>query len=103
MTKKSNEKIGLEEAISSLRDEILSAMDKATREKLKFELLEVDLEFQVEIEKKREGKLDVKLAGVGGSVTKTTNSTVRLKLKPDFETENGKQSPKLLGKPPKKK
>lgn len=78
-------KIGLKEAIGALRTELSEAMKDAANEQLRFEVGEINLEFQVELERAVEGSAGIKFyvveLGGKGSATTSTTHTVKIALK----------------------
>ncbi len=80
------EKIGLKEAIASLRSELSESILASAGEEIRFEVNQIDLKFQVEVERKKEGSGGIKfwvisLGGKGSHAEKDTH-TVSLSLKP---------------------
>ena len=79
-------RIGLKEAIGTLRAELSEAVLAAGDEKLRFEVGEITLEFQVEIERAGEasGKVNFWVVELGGSGSQTARRThtVCIPLKP---------------------
>lgn len=80
------ERIGLKEAISVLRSELTASILTSADEQLRFEVGEVTLEFQVNLERSAQGsgKVSVWVIEVGteGAITSGTTHTVRIPLKP---------------------
>jgi Trypsin-co-occurring domain 2 len=81
--------IGLQEAIAALRAELSDAITASAGEQLKFEVGEMQLEFQVEVERVAEGSGGIRfwVVELGGkaSRTSTTSHTVAIPLKPVTE------------------
>jgi len=79
-------RIGLEDAISALRQELIESIVAAQGEGLRFEVGEVKIEFQIEVERSTEAKGGIKfwvaeLGGSGGQKDKSTHK-VTIPLKP---------------------
>ena len=79
-------RIGLEEAIAALRQELIASVVASQGERLRFEVGEITMEFQVEVERSVESKGGVKfwvveLSGGGGQKDKSTHK-VTIPLKP---------------------
>ena len=93
------ERIGLKNAIGALREELSEAILAATNEDLKFQVGEITLEFQVEVELAAEGsgKVNFWVVEIGGSGSRTSSTThkVSVPLKPT--TVDGQ--PVLTGSP----
>ncbi len=79
-------RIGLKEALSALRQELSEAILAAPNEWLRFQVDEVTLQFQVEVERTTEGGGGIKfwVVELGGkrAATSTTTHTVTIPLKP---------------------
>ena len=80
------QRIGLKEALSALRQELSEAILAAPNEWLRFQVDEVTLQFQVEVERTTEGGGGIKfwVVELGGkhAATSTTTHTVTIPLKP---------------------
>ena len=80
------ERIGLKEAISSLRAELSESILAAADEKLQFEVGDINLEFKAEIERAVEGSAGIKIyvvdIGGKGAQTSSTAHTIQIALKP---------------------
>ncbi len=74
--------IGLKEAIRALRVEIYDALDEAD-ENLSFTLGDIELEFQLEIEKKADAGIKFWLANLSGSASQTKTHSVKFVLQPN--------------------
>ena len=79
-------RIGLEEAIAALRQELIASVISSQREALRFEVGEITMEFHVEVERSNEVKAGIKfwvveLGGGGGQKDKSTHK-VTIPLKP---------------------
>ena len=78
-------RIGLKDAVHALRTELLESMKAGEDEKLRFEVGEISLEFQVEVE--RSGEIDGKVSvwvlefGAKGSLASTTTHKLTIPLK----------------------
>lgn len=79
-------RIGLKEALSALRQELSEAILAAPNEWLRFQVDEVTLQFQVEVERTTEGGGGIKFwvveLGCKRAATSTTTHTVTIPLKP---------------------
>ena len=80
------ERIGLPEAIAALRQELIESIVAAQGEKLRFEVGEVLMEFQVEVEKSIDGKGGIKFwvveMGAGATSKDKAIHKVTVELKP---------------------
>jgi len=80
------ERIGLEEAIAALRQELIASIIASQGEGLRFEVGEVTMEFHVEVERGADTKGGIKfwVVELGGSGEKKDKSThkVIIPLKP---------------------
>lgn len=80
------ERIGLKEAIGALREELSESILTATNETLQFQVGEIVLEFQVQMEwsVKGESKINFWVVDIGGSGSRNSSTThsVRIPLKP---------------------
>ena len=80
------ERIGLTEAISALRSELSESILAAAREDLRFQVNDITMEFQVEIEKAASGSAGIKfwVVQLGGEASRTSTFTHSLSfsLKP---------------------
>lgn len=80
------DRVGLAEAIASLRAELYEAMTEGAGKLIKFGVGGVDLEFQTEVA--REGGVNGKVrfwvveAGASGTVTSTSTQTIKIHLEP---------------------
>jgi Trypsin-co-occurring domain 2 len=79
-------KIGLEETIAALRQELIASIIASQGEGLRFEVGEVIVEFHVEVERNTDAKGGIKfwvveLGGGGGQKDKSTHK-VTIPLKP---------------------
>ena len=75
-------KIGLREAIASLRSELESAITDAANKDLRFEVGEIKLEIQVQVEKGGKGGIKFWVAELGGNVSRKNTHTITIPLKP---------------------
>lgn len=84
------ERIGLKEAIEMLRVELSESIAAATDEKLRFEVGQITLEFQVEVERSVEGSGGVKFwvveLGAKGSHGSTHTHKITIPLTPVGQT-----------------
>ena len=80
------EPIGLKEAIGALRKELSESIIAAADEKLKFEVGEITLEFQVEVERTDELSGGIKFwvveFGAKDSLSSTHTHTITIPLRP---------------------
>lgn len=79
-------RIGLEEAIAALRQELIASVVASQGEHLRFEVGEITMEFHVEVERSAEAKGGIKfwvveLGGGGGQKDKSTHKVI-IPLKP---------------------
>lgn len=80
-------KIALAEMVEELRSELQVAAEKGKGKDLRFELGEVTLEAQVEVERKAEGKAGLKFwvltsAEASAGIAKTSTQKIVLQLRP---------------------
>lgn len=79
-------RIGLTEAIMALRSELTESVRAAAREELRFEVGQITLELQIEVERSIEGGGGVKawVVEIGGKGSRTLKNThtVTIPLKP---------------------
>lgn len=80
------ERIGLQEAIASLRAELIESVVASQRERLRFEVGEITMEFQIEMERSTEAKGGIKFwvveSGIGGTDNDKNMHKVVIPLKP---------------------
>lgn len=80
------DEIELADAVRSLRAELEGAMAEASRERLQFEAMSIDMEFQVGITRSGEGSAGVKFwvveLGGKGAYAREAIQKVRFTLKP---------------------
>jgi hypothetical protein len=81
--------VGLAEAIATLREELLTAVDEGKDKAMRFRLAPVDLSLQVAITKEADGKIGWKVLGLGGSYTSVTTQTLGLRLEPVWRHDDG--------------
>lgn len=78
--------IGLREAVGALRAELSESIAASAEERLRFEVGEMELEFQITIERVKEGSGGIRfwVVDLGGKASKasTTTHTVTIPLKP---------------------
>lgn len=79
-------RIGLKEAIEALRLELGESIQASVDESLRFEVEQINLEFQVEIEKSAEasGNISFWVVNIGssGSISSTSTHTINMQMKP---------------------
>ena len=80
------ERIGLKDAMSALRSELSESILAAAREDLRFQVDDISMQFQVEVERAVGVSGGIKFwvvqLGAEGSRTSTTTHTLSLTLKP---------------------
>lgn len=80
------QRIGLKQALAALRHELYEAIRAAANEPLRFEVGEITLQFQVEVERTTEGEGGIQfwVVELGGkhAASSTTTHTVTIPLKP---------------------
>jgi hypothetical protein len=74
--------LGLVEAIQSLREELAAAVTAGGREALRFEVGQIEMTFQVQVEKTGKGGVKFWVVEVGGELSHTTTHTVKVPLTP---------------------
>lgn len=78
--------IGLREAVEALRAELSESIAASAEEKLRFEVGEMELEFQIAVERVKEGSGGIRFwvveLGGKGSKASTVTHTVKIPLKP---------------------
>jgi hypothetical protein len=91
------ERIGLKEAIGALRSELSEAILAAAGEDLQFQVPDVSMEFQVEIEKSAgaSGGIRFWVVELGGEASRTSTNTHSLNFSLKPVTADGK--PVLTG------
>ena len=84
------DKIGLDDAISAVRHELMRAMEAGTGEGLRFRVDAVEMEFQAVVTTQADASAKVRFwvveAGAGGTVGSESTHTIRVKLGPVTET-----------------
>jgi Trypsin-co-occurring domain 2 len=101
----SQQRIGLQEAISGLREELIESINSAQEKELLFNVEEITMEFQIEVELNVEAKGGIKVyvaeIGLDGTLKNKNVHKVVISLKP--EQNNGinpqigsKDKPKLI-------
>jgi hypothetical protein len=79
-------RIGLREAIDALRAELIESMGASQEERLRFEVGEITMEFQIEVERSAEAKGGIQFwvveLGGGGAVKDKDVHKVVIPLKP---------------------
>jgi hypothetical protein len=81
--------IGLAEAITALREELLEAIDTGEDAPVRFRLAPVELSLQVAVTKEGSGKIGWHVLGLGASYESATTQTLRLRLEPLWRKANG--------------
>ena len=80
------ERIGLQEAIASLRAELIESVNASHGERLRFEVGEITMEFQIEVERSAEATGGIKFwvveLGTGGTAKDKDVHKVVIPLKP---------------------
>jgi hypothetical protein len=79
-------RIGLQEAITALRAELIESVEASRGERLRFEVGEITMEFQLEVERSAEAKGGIQFwvveLGAGGAVKDKDVHKVVIPLKP---------------------
>lgn len=87
--------IPLFEMIQTLRNELTASMNLAEKERLKFQVVEVELELRVHVSRERsaEGKVSFWVLGLSAKGTQTAQDThvFKLKLKPTASNADGEE------------
>ncbi|MGK7886309.1 MAG: trypco2 family protein [Crocosphaera sp.] len=75
-------KIGLKETLEALRVELSESILVAEGKQIRFEVGEIDLEFQIVVEKSQEGKGQAKfwVVEMGGGITDTNAMVHKMKI-----------------------
>jgi hypothetical protein len=81
--------VGLADAITALRRELLAAMDVGKDAPMRFRLAPVELSLQVAVTKEAGGKIGWNVLGLGGSYTSATTQTLALRLEPVWQQDDG--------------
>lgn len=80
------ERVGLQEAISALRAELIDSINASLQEELRFEVGEITMEFQIELERSAEHKGGINFwvveLGASGSVSNKDVHKVTIPLTP---------------------
>ncbi len=76
------ERIRLVDAVRALRAELMEAIGSSANKAIKFEVGEVLLTFQVEVERSGEGKLSFWVVELSGSQAATTTHSIQIPLRP---------------------
>lgn len=86
-----SQRIGLHELIENLRRELAYSRSKGKDRDLRFEVQDIELELQVQAERSADGSGKVDLwvfeVGGGGARKDVATQTVKLKLRPVFESD----------------
>jgi hypothetical protein len=92
-------RIGLQEAIAALRAELIESVVASQGEQLRFEVGEITMEFQIEVERSAEAKWGIKLWvvewGAGGAMKDKDVHKVIIPLKP-VDIRRGSDNPKPI-------
>lgn len=91
MYKATNDKavIGLADAITALRRELITAADEGKNETMRFAIEPMELTVQVAVTKDVDGKIGWDIFGVGGSYENVITQSLTLKLAPVWQTPDG--------------
>jgi len=81
--------VGLTDAIGALRQELAAVLEESADEQLRFKLAPIELTLQVAVTKEAEGKIGWKVLGLGGSYTSATTQTLKLRLEPVWQNDDG--------------
>lgn len=94
-------RVPLASAIAALREELAEAVRSGEGEEIRFALGTVELELQVAVESKQDGRAGIKFwllsAGGGASRSSADTQTIKLTLTAMRDTPQGPQSPVLVG------
>ncbi len=95
-------RIGLQEAIAALRAELIESVVASQGEQLRFEVGEITMEFQIEVERSAEAKGGIKFwvveLGAGGAMKDKDVHKVIIPLKPaDFRLGSDNPEPIFTG------
>lgn len=81
--------LGLADAISALRRELITAADEGKNEAMRFAIEPMELTVQVAVTKDVDGKIGWDILGVGGKYEHVTTQSLTLKLAPVWQTPDG--------------
>lgn len=81
--------VGLAEAITALRKELLAAMDEGADAAMRFRLAPVELSMQVAVTKDAGGKIGWHVLGLGASYSSATTQALALRLEPVWRKADG--------------
>jgi Trypsin-co-occurring domain 2 len=76
------ERLKITEAVAALRAELTEAILAGEGEEIRFEVGEIELAFEVAVERSAKGGINFWVVEVGGSGSSTETHTVRIPLKP---------------------
>jgi len=79
----------LTEAIAGLRKSLLAAMEEGQGQPMQFGLSEVEVTLQLVATKHGGGKIGWSVLGVDGSYDSAKTHSVKLKLQPTYQSEDG--------------
>ena len=96
------ERIGLKDAIVALREELIASVIASKGERIRFEVGEITMEFQIEVERSTDVKGGIKFwvaeLGAGGTIKNKEVHKVVIPLKPvDTNLGNDNPRPVLTG------
>ena len=81
--------VGLADAIGALREELTAAIAEGKGAPMRFRLAPVELSLQVAVTKEGQGKIGWKVLGLGGSYQSATTQTLKLRLEPVWQNDDG--------------
>jgi hypothetical protein len=81
--------VGLADAIASLREELLTAMEEGSDARMRFRLAPVELSLQAAVTKEAGGKIGWHVLGLGGSYASAMTQTLVLRLEPVWRRGDG--------------
>jgi|SRR5271157_3526214 len=76
------ERLGLAEAIQAVRQELADAIQRSGSETLRFEVGEIELGFEVVVERLGKGGVKFWVVELGGEVSQTETHTIRFPMRP---------------------
>jgi len=82
--------VGLADAIDALRAELAEAIARGIGQPMRFRIEPIELEVQAVITKDAGGRIGWGALGVGASYKSASTQTLKLKLKPIWQTPDGK-------------
>lgn len=80
---------GLADAIDALREELVDAMARGERARVRFRIKPVELTVQAVVTKGGDGRIGWGVLGIGGKLESATTQILKLELEPIVKTETG--------------